>query len=298
MRPRPSTELRSRGRRADARPSVARVSRRDPHPATERLSGLLGERPPPPDAPGADTGLSELLSAVEPEPRGRGRLHAVLRRLLPERWKGARLDPGRPGATALALVAIGAALVAAVGVWSQRPRAEPVDTLPVVSADAPARTPSPTPAATPTPAPGPLVVSVSGKVRRPGLVEVPAGARVADAVTAAGGPLPGVELSGVNLARKVSDGEQIAVAVPPAPDAAGSAAAGGTPDTGPPVGPLDLNLATADQLDALPGVGPVTAERILEWRVRNGRFTSVEQLREVEGIGERRFSQLRELVRI
>jgi competence protein ComEA len=272
------------------------VSRRDPHPATERLSGLLDDRPPPPDAPGTDTGLTELLAAVEPEPPGRGRLRAALRRLLPEAWRGARLDPGRPAATALALVAIGAALVAAIGVWSQRPRAEPVDTLPVVSAAAPARTPSPTPAATPTPAPaGPLVVSVAGKVRHPGLVEVPAGARVADAVTAAGGPLPGVELSGVNLARKVSDGEQIAVGVPPAPDAGG---AGGTPETGPPAGPLDLNRATAEQLDALPGVGPVTAERILEWRVRNGRFTSVEQLREVDGIGERRFSQLRELVRV
>jgi competence protein ComEA len=275
------------------------VSRRDPHPGTERLSGLLGQRPPPPDASDPDAELTELLpAAVEPEQPGRSRLRGALCRLLPEAWRGARLDPGRPGATALALVAIGAALVAAVGVWSQRPRAEPVDTLPVVSADAPAPTPTPTPAATPTPTPaGPLVVSVAGKVRRPGLVEVPAGARVADAVTAAGGPLPGVELSGVNLARKVSDGEQIAVGVPPAPDAGGSAGTEGTPDAGPP-GPLDLNLATAEQLDALPGVGPVTAERILEWRSRNGRFTSVEQLREVEGIGERRFGQLRELVRI
>jgi competence protein ComEA len=272
------------------------VSRRDPQPGTERLSGLLGQHPPA-DAPGTDAGFTELLPAAEPERPGPRRVPEALRRLLPEAWRGARLDPGRPGATALALVAIGAALVASVGVWSQRPQAEPVDTLPVVSADAPAPTPTPSPAGTPTPAPaGPLVVSVAGKVARPGLVEVPAGARVADAVSAAGGPLPGVELSGVNLARKVSDGEQIAVGVPPAPDAGGAPGAGGSPDA--PGGPLDLNLATAEQLDALPGVGPVTAERILEWRSRNGRFTSVEQLREVEGIGERRFSQLRELVRI
>jgi len=159
-------------------------------------------------------------------------------------------------------------------------------------------------------APGaPLVVSVSGKVLRPGLVQVPAGARVADALAAAGGPLPGTDLTGVNLARRVVDGEQIAVGVPPAPDAGGAGPAGdaGTAGAGPgsaggagpgPAGRVDLNAATLDQLDALPGVGPVTAERILEWRTRNGRFTRVEQLREVEGIGERRFAQLRDLVTV
>jgi competence protein ComEA len=140
------------------------------------------------------------------------------------------------------------------------------------------------------------VVAVVGKVRRPGLVRVPPGSRVADTLDAAGGVLPGVDLAGVNLARKVGDGEQVAVGVPPAPDAV--PATGGEPEAaGPGKAPLDLNAATVEQLDALPGVGPVTAQRIVDWRVRNGRFATVEQLREVEGIGERRLGQLRGLVR-
>nr|WP_308187788.1 ComEA family DNA-binding protein [Pseudonocardia abyssalis] len=196
----------------------------------------------------------------------------------------------------MALVAALAAVVAAVGVWMDRPRTEPVAALPaVVVTDAP-EAPATTEPAEPA---GPLVLSVSGKVARPGLIELPGGSRVADALEAAGGALPGTDLSALNLARRVVDGEQIAVGVPPAPDAApvagggtGAAAGQGT-STG---GPIDLNTATESQLDALPGVGPVTARRILEWRGRNGRFTRVEQLREIEGIGERRFAQLRELV--
>jgi competence protein ComEA len=238
-----------------------------------------------------------------------GRAGALLRRLAPAGWRGARVDPGRPGATALALVAAAAAVVAAVGVWLERPRAEPVPDLPAVTVsapgvDAPTGTAAPSAAATtaaaPAAPPAPLVVSVSGKVRRPGLVEVPDGARVADVLDAAGGALPGTDLSGLNLARRVADGEQVAVGVPPAPDAApiprpGAApAAGDAP--GAPAAKVDLNAATVEQLDALPGVGPVTAQRILEWRTQHGRFTRVEQLREIEGIGERRFAQLRELV--
>jgi competence protein ComEA len=132
-------------------------------------------------------------------------------------------------------------------------------------------------------------------VKQPGLVRVPPGSRVADVLEAAGGPLPDADLSGVNLARKVGDGEQVAVGVPPAPDAGQAAANGGD---GGPAGPLDLNSAGIEQLDALPGVGPVTAQRIVEWRTRNGRFATVDQLREVEGIGERRLGQLRGLVRV
>jgi competence protein ComEA len=246
----------------------------------------------------------------------------VLRRLLPAVWRGARVDPGRPGATALALVAAAAAVVAAIGVWTERPRAEPVGGLPVVAVVAePTATAvleagtapvpvlangSSTASSTVQPAVS-LVVSVSGRVQRPGLVEVPGGARVADVLDAAGGVLPGTDLAGLNLARRVVDGEQVAVGVPPAPDAAPGAVGGReSGPTGPgaaagpaaPPGPIDLNSATPEQLDALPGVGPVTAQRILEWRTRNGRFARVEQLREIEGIGERRFGQLRELVRV
>lgn len=223
-----------------------------------------------------------------------GRASALVAAVAPASWRGARIDPGRPGATALALVAALAAVVAAVGVWVERPRVEPVGALPavVVTSEEPAAAP---PVA--GEAAGPLVVAVSGKVASPGLIEVPAGSRVADALTAVGGALPGTDLSGLNLARRVVDGEQIAVGVPPAPAAAAGPPAPAPGGAGAPAGgPVDLNAATESQLDALPGVGPVTAQRILEWRTANGRFTRVEQLREVEGIGERRFSQLRELV--
>jgi len=195
-------------------------------------------------------------------------------------------------------------------VWGARPRAEPVAALPVVSvADAqsaraapPSGTAAPTTTSTAgTASPAVVVVSVVGKVARPGLVSVAEGARVADVLTAAGGPQPGVDVSQLNLARRVGDGEQIAVGIPAAPDALPAAAApagGGSAGGAVPVGPIDLNGAGVDQLDTLPGVGPVTAQRIVEWRTRNGRFARVEQLREIDGIGERRFEQLRALVRV
>lgn len=133
-----------------------------------------------------------------------------------------------------------------------------------------------------------IVVSVVGRVERPGLVTLTDGARVADALRAAGGPAPGVDISGLNIARRLTDGEQIYVGVPAPPEAAAPGAA--------PPGRIDLNAATTTQLDTLPGVGTVTAQRIVDWRTKHGRFTRIEQLREIEGIGPARFAQLRDLV--
>ncbi|MGH3433816.1 MAG: helix-hairpin-helix domain-containing protein [Thermocrispum sp.] len=141
-----------------------------------------------------------------------------------------------------------------------------------------------------------VVVSVVGKVRRPGLVRLRAGARVADALKAAGGAKRGVDLTTVNLARRVADGEQIHVGAAGAAGAAGTPGTPGAPGVAAPGAKVNLNSATAEQLEELPGIGEVTAGNILDWRARHGGFTAVEQLREVDGIGERRLAVLRERV--
>ncbi|MGY0067263.1 helix-hairpin-helix domain-containing protein [Streptomyces sp. QTS137] len=146
-----------------------------------------------------------------------------------------------------------------------------------------------------------IVVDVGGKVRDPGVHRLPAGSRVADALRAAGGVRPGTRTDGLNRARFLVDGEQVIVGGPapvagagPAPAAGGPA--GAAPGAGPAT-PVSLNTATLDQLDSLPGVGPVLARHILDYRTRNGGFRSVDELREVNGIGDRRFADLKNLVR-
>ncbi|WP_435736336.1 ComEA family DNA-binding protein [Cellulosimicrobium sp. PMB13] len=151
-----------------------------------------------------------------------------------------------------------------------------------------------------------VVVHVVGQVVTPGLVSVPAGARVADALTAAGGAGPDADLTALNLARTVVDGEQIVVPRPgevvasgtttAGPTGAGTTGAGSTAGTA--AGPVDLNTADAAALDGLPGIGPVLAERIVAWRDANGRFTSVDELGEVSGIGPATLTDLRDLVRV
>jgi competence protein ComEA len=142
-----------------------------------------------------------------------------------------------------------------------------------------------------------VAVHVAGRVRRPGLVRLPAGSRVHDAIRAAGGVTSGADLNAVNLARKLTDGEQIRVPAPgdpaPPPDAATTP---GSPNTTPSA-PLDLNTATLEQLDTLPGVGEVTANRIITYRTAHP-FTTVDELLEVPGIGQRRFDQLKDLVTV
>ncbi|GAA3823311.1 hypothetical protein GCM10022403_065950 [Streptomyces coacervatus] len=143
-----------------------------------------------------------------------------------------------------------------------------------------------------------IVVDVSGKVREPGIHRLPAGSRVADALHAAGGVRPGTSTDGLNRARFLVDGEQVIVGGPAAP-APGAAAGGpaGSAAGAAPAAPVALNTATVDQLDTLPGVGPVLAQHIVDYRTQHGGFRSVDELRQVNGIGDRRFADLRNLVR-
>ncbi|HYT09786.1 MAG TPA: ComEA family DNA-binding protein [Mycobacteriales bacterium] len=218
------------------------------------------------------------------------RWESLVERWSPEGLRGARLDPGRRGAAALAAVVLVSATVVSVLVWRSRPEPEPVRPPPVLAAPAAPSVTAPGAASAPS-----LVVAVTGRVRRPGVVTVPAGARVIDALRAAGGPLPGADLAMLNLARKLADGELVVVGLPGAPS---DPAAPGSAGAGAAGGQVDLNTATLEQLDGLPGVGPVLAQRILDWRAEHGHFATVDQLREVSGIGDAKFTQLRDRVRV
>jgi competence protein ComEA len=147
-------------------------------------------------------------------------------------------------------------------------------------------------------------IDVGGAVRRPGVVSLPASARVIDALTAAGGALPNAELDRINLAAHLIDGMRIAVprrgapTDPAAPTGVGGAITGGAGEAPSASAPLDLNAATQAQLEALPGIGPSLARAIIQERDREGGFKTVEDLRRVRGIGDVRFAQLRELVTV
>ena len=195
----------------------------------------------------------------------------------------ARFDPGRRGVRALAAVAVVVVLVAGYLAWRAQPRAEPVPP-PTVPVSGPG-----------TAAPATILVAVSGRVARPGVVRLPAGARVQDAIEAAGGALPGTDLSFVNLARPLRDGELILVGVSPPPGVP-QAAAGG--DGGGVPGKINLNTATPAELDTLPGIGPELATRIVAYRAEHGGFRSVDELRQVSGIGESRYAEIKDLVTV
>ncbi|MEO8556829.1 MAG: helix-hairpin-helix domain-containing protein [Actinomycetota bacterium] len=152
-----------------------------------------------------------------------------------------------------------------------------------------------------------LLVHVVGQVRHPGVVRLPPGARVLDAVKAAGGATSSADLNHLNLARVVADGEQIVVPKPgesptgglPGVGGAGSGSTGqGSTGVGSAGGLIDLNTADASALESLPGVGPVLAQRILDWRIQHGRFTSVVELGEVTGIGDKILAQISPKVRV
>ena len=207
----------------------------------------------------------------------------------------------------MAVVTVLTVLVAGGWVLAARPHpmlaAAAPEPAPAISAEPPLapggslKSPRAGPAAPSSAASTLLVVDVAGKVRKPGVYRLPSGARVDDAVRAAGGFLSGVDPVTVNLARKLVDGEQVLIGVP-----GGGAAAGPGPGTAPAPGaasgPLDLNSATLSQLDGLPGVGPALAQRILDWRAQHGRFDSVDQLNGVSGIGDSKFADLKPLVAV
>ena len=249
-----------------------------PAPAEEpdRRSWSGAEEPPAPANQPDRRSWSAAEEPPAPAPAG-------LTALLPGTVRGGRLDPGRRGAVALVVVAVLAALVTAVVVHRSRPQEVAAPAVERLGTSLPGADETPDPAAQ-------LVVSVAGTVVTPGLVRLPAGSRVDDALRAAGGLSPGADPGLLNLARKLVDGEQVLVGVGPPPAAAGSGGEAG--------GQLDLNAATAEDLDALPGIGPVLAERVVDWRTENGPFRSVDQLREVPGIGEAKYAVLEKKVRV
>jgi competence protein ComEA len=212
---------------------------------------------------------------------------------------GARLSPGRRGTRVLVIVTVLVVAIAGFVAWHARPQPVPVvasTPLGTASTDASgdgSAGAATDPSSSPTPSGSSLVVAVVGRVEKPGLVTLPAGARVADAIQAAGGPLPGTDLGFLNVARKVVDGEEIAVGVTPPPDAGITAPSGAAAD-----GRVNLNTATADQLDTLPGVGPAMAQRIITYRTAHGGFHSIEELKQVSGIGDARYQDLKDLVTI
>ena len=174
-------------------------------------------------------------------------------------------------AVCLGLLALAGRLLIGAGRPDARP--QPAAALTPVAAAAPAR----------------LTVHVVGEVSRPGLYRLPEGSRVADAVRRAGGPTDAADLQAVNLAAPLADGLQVAI-----PGRAAGAAS--TPGGAGPPRKLSLNQATAAELDALPGVGPVTAQRIVDYRAAHGGFRSVDDLDAIPGIGPARVEQVRELV--
>lgn len=225
---------------------------------------------------------------------------------LRDRWRGAAtwLDASPAEVAGLAVLLGGAVAVVAMLWWTGRPG--PVEAPVAVPTAAPAgdAVPSGVPDGTAPSDAGDVTVHVAGAVSRPGLVRVGSGARVADAIEAAGGTLVDADPSSLNLARAVADGERIDV--PRFGEVVAGAAAGDGPaaDGGAaslarrPDGALDLNLATPADLETLPGVGPVLADRIVAWRTEHGPFTETGQLREVPGIGEKTFQQLADQVAV
>ncbi|MDG4667685.1 ComEA family DNA-binding protein [Mycobacterium sp. 236(2023)] len=258
-----------------------------------RLGGDDADPLDDPDDP-PDTSLSRWLPAQSPSG-----VSAWLSKI--------RADPGRAGVIALGVIGVVAVLVTVLTLMRDGPPAVVAAKLPPVEMVSSAAPASGGPQAVPA---QPVVVSVVGLVQTPGLVTLEPGARIADALDAAGGALDGADVLGLNMARRVADGEQIVVGIGASPGQPTEMGSSVVTEPGPsgadqpgenatePTALIDLNGATAEQLDTLPGVGPVTAAAIIAWRDANGRFDSVDQLGDVDGIGPARLDKLRDLVRV
>ncbi|MFJ6928064.1 helix-hairpin-helix domain-containing protein [Streptomyces nigra] len=316
-RHRRGTHSDGRGRTGQRRASAEELRRRAELIFAERGGDWRESGNGPPGV--AETVVQPLVQpVVETEParrpdpvaRGRrGRLGPAVRERLPV-WVQARCGLERRSVIALVAVLALAAALAVQHFWAGR--VQPVRAPDVVRAVAShgdgARGGAAEPGAMTSAGPGAagapgaeIVVDVGGKVSEPGVHRLPAGSRVADALRAAGGVRPGTDTDGLNQARFLVDGEQVIVGAPPGAAGPAPAPAAGTGGVsglgGTPTAPVSLNTATLEQLDTLPGVGPVLAQHIIDHRTRHGGFRSVDELRDVNGIGDRRFADLRNLVR-
>ena len=269
---------------------VAEVTRR----RLEALAAELGvQLDDPPDREQVPVPGPERVGRHARRPvRASRRVGLWLADRLPPAARG-RVDLGAAHVGLVALVLAGGLLLTAwfvtrssPGGTAVPPRATPaVVGSPTVEGEAPLG-----PSGSPSPSAGRLVVDVVGKVRRPGIAVLPSGSRVVDAIKAAGGSRRGVDLAGLNLARLLVDGEQVVVGraagAAPAPPAAGTSSAA-------PAALVNLNTADQAMLETLPGVGPVTAAAILQWRSEHGAFSAVEELLEVSGIGDATLAEIR-----
>jgi competence protein ComEA len=227
---------------------------------------------------------AEEAPAWAPPPGLAEHARAALLARLPAPLRAGRFDPGRRGAYVVGALGMLAA-VAAVA-FAVHGRAEAV---PSTSPAAPVAVAA---GADPISGGVTVAVDVEGRVRRPGLVSLPSGSRVADALRSAGGVLPGTSTRALDLAARVTDGQQLLVGLTAAPAAAGSAPAAGASAL------VDLNTATADQLDALPHIGPATAAKIIAWRTAHGPFAAVTDLQQVSGIGPSTYQDIAPLVTV
>ncbi|GGM53360.1 DNA-binding protein [Longimycelium tulufanense] len=254
-----------------------------------RLAALTGC-----PAPGRHRIRTETDDGGPDPPTPQGKEDQGPTRWVPDALRQARIDPGHRVAIVLCVLALLVVVGFAAHMVFGRPTPELVPPLPAAQTTVPSSAVRPVAQQDER-----MVVSVVGRVHRPGLLTLREGARVAEALDAAGGLLPDTDTTGLNLARKLADGEQVHVGIPvPGGMAADGGVLAADGPTGETTGKINLNTASVQQLDELPGVGPVTAQRIVDRRTRNGPFRNVEQLREVEGIGETRLARLRELVTV